>query len=46
MVWVEDLLHDTRKINFGWFKNGILYFVSSFNTYPSQAWLEIAESVK
>lgn len=29
-----------------WFEDGILYSVSGFNAYPSQVWLEIAESVK
>lgn len=29
-----------------WFEDGILYSVGGFNAYPSQVWLEIAESVK
>ena len=29
-----------------WFEDGVLYSVSGFNAYPTQVWLEIAESVK
>lgn len=29
-----------------WFEDGIKYSVSGFNAYPSQVWIEIAESIK
>ena len=29
-----------------WFEDGLLYSVGGFNAYPTQVWLEIAESVK